>query len=294
MTAISEEERIRRWRASLAEELDSDDEDLGGFEPHSAKLSVVRAELDDEDMGLDLAEPPVSSFAVPHRQTRGPPAAMVKGSGDISAEAREHILEQKLRAVEQRLHEKELELEHARVASPEAPTGTGGATDTVRYAKVREIVKRSKAAMMALGRERAKVAHLEKELAALAARPAAAGGAAASSGVAAGSGAAACAAARLEGASTQVREARDGAQARERECRELKAQAASLNAKLLEQKAGNQALKAELKGYQRALARELGEQVAPARIKELLEESGGAKGRAQQIALLKEQVRELK
>ncbi|KAL1519457.1 hypothetical protein AB1Y20_022978 [Prymnesium parvum] len=126
---------------------------------------------------------------------------------------------------------------------------------------------------MALGRERAKNAALLAELAAARRE----GGAAA----------------RLDAASAAAREARDGGAALEREAKEAKAHVAAMGAKLAAQKTANEALKAEVARYARALAREVGEEVGSARVRELLDEGSGAKGRAQQIALLKEQLREL-
>eukprot|EP00966_Prymnesium_polylepis_P182348 4224562-Prymnesium_polylepis.1 len=160
----TEEDRIRQWRASLAEELDSDEEELD-FKPGSGARPV----LGDYDLGLDLMEPPVSRLdAPPPRQTRAPVGITLPHDGQT--------LEAKVRALEAKLQEKDLELE----AQP-----TGEATTDVREAKVREIARRSKAAMVALHRERAKNAQLATELAAARQQQQGGGG-----GVAAGSGAA--------------------------------------------------------------------------------------------------------
>ena len=66
---------------------------------------------------------------------------------------------------------------------------------------------------------------------------------------------------------------------------------AAANSRLHEAKVEGVQLKQQLGKYQRALAREVGEDVPVAK---LLDEASGAKGRAQQISLLKEQVKSLK
>merc|ERR1740117_2374141 len=78
--------------------------------------------------------------------------------------------------------------------------------------------------------------------------------------------------------------------AENKELREARNQLAASNAKLHEQRLQMQASHAELQKYQRALAKEVGDDVA---VGKLLEEGSNAKGRAQQIALLKDKLREL-
>ena len=285
MTAAGgEDERIRQWRAQLAEEQDSDDDDAyGGLERPNMNLKLNTGA--DDDLGLELAEPPVSRLQPPPQQQTRRPATL---SECASSDTRELILEHKVQVLQAQLHEREAELAHTmqQGGAPDASRGAAVLADA-REAKMREMLKRSKAAMMALGRERAKTAQLSAELAAAKQQqqPAPAPG-----GAAPGS-----AAERLESLSAAAREAREGGvlRERERELKELKERSGAMVGKLHEQKVGNAALKAELLRYQRALAREVGDDVPPARLKELLDESSGAKGRAQQISLLKDQVKDL-
>ena len=72
--------------------------------------------------------------------------------------------------------------------------------------------------------------------------------------------------------------------------KDLRRQNEYAHSKLHEAKLAVQSTKMELQRYQRALAKEGGEE-AP--LNRLLEEGSGAKGRAQQITLLKEHVRTL-
>ena len=163
-----------------------------------------------------------------------------------------------------------------------------GFASEAREDKMKELARRAKAATMALGRERAKTASLMAEVAQL--KQSASD--AAASGAAAGGTAAGTAAARLESASARVGDARDGVDsgARERELKEAKERLAAANARLHEAKVSGQTAKSELVKYQRALLKEVGDDTSIAR---LLEEGSGAKGRAQQISLLKDQVKDL-
>eukprot|EP00966_Prymnesium_polylepis_P202075 4681350-Prymnesium_polylepis.1 len=68
---------LQQWRPQLAEE-DSDDEDLGGNVRFNADLRLNTAD-DEDDLGLDLAVPPVTRLdQPPARQTHGPPPAAVR------------------------------------------------------------------------------------------------------------------------------------------------------------------------------------------------------------------------
>ena len=71
-------------------------------------------------------------------------------------------------------------------------------------------------------------------------------------------------------------------EAENKELKEARTQLAASNAKLHEQRLQMQASQAELQKYQRALAKEVGDDVVVAK---LLEEGSNAKGRAQQILM---------
>jgi hypothetical protein len=280
---------LQRWRQQLAEDLDSDDDDGNGRD-----AMMIHQPMDD-DLGLGLEEMPLpkrvpneASFAraaaaPPPRVDRAPPPAAMRslGAGIGAASESAEVLMHRLQVVQLKLEEREIELEQARQQVNGAPTELNDA----REAKMKDLAKRAKAATMALGRERAKSAQLTSELATL--KREGGGGAAGASG-----GGGSSAAARLEAASAAVRDGREGGDpaARERELKESRDRLAAANARLHEAKVSAQSSKAELERYKRALAKEVGEDVPLAK---LLEESSGAKGRAQQITLLREQVKSL-
>ena len=76
-----------------------------------------------------------------------------------------------------------------------------------------------------------------------------------------------------------------------KELKDARDRLAASNAKLHEAKVGAAALKADLDRHRRALTREVGDEATAAR---LLHDDGGnsAKGRAEQISLLKDRLRE--
>ena len=273
---MAEAERIRQWREQLAEEADSDDD--GGFAPpgglgggHSLfgpPPDSRPQSVHDNDMGLGLREPApsrlhgvgVTAREPPRRSSQGPSSGtLIPPRGGVlpSGAERELVLQHKLQVLQLQLEEREIELEHARSLAAPAATGRAVGSDP-RDDKFKELAKRSKAATMALGKERAKAAQLAADLAA--------------------------AKKELEKAAVPAGGAGDAGAVGASELKEAKSQLAANNAKLHEQKVAAQALRAELQRYQRALAKEVGDD---ALVSKLLEEGSGAKGRAQQIALLK-------
>lgn len=170
------------------------------------------------------------------------------------------------------LEERELELEQARADG--GAIAAGGPADA-REVKLKELAKRSKTATMALGRERAQNAQLAAELASVRRQLAEASAGSGGGGENCGGSSA--------GAATAADSTRE-------QLKETKERLANSEKRLHDQKVVQQTLKAELERYKRALAKEVGED-AP--LSKLLEEGSGAKGRAQQISLLQEKVREM-
>ena len=294
---------LEAWRQQFARE-DSDDED-GGLPPSRGNP------FDNNDLGLALEELPLPShipnvanvsFAesrmkqMPPRAGVGPavnlPPRRPTGGGGANADttgsasdSRELLLH-KLEVAHLKLEERDLELAAARNNGGGGGGGSGSGTsdDNVREAKMKELAKRAKAATMALGRERAKGAELTAELAQLKRER--------DGYTKAGTPAEGSAAARLAAASASVSDERNGLdpEARERELKESKKQLGEAHARLHEAKVSQQAAKAELEKYKRALVKEVGDEVP---LQKLLDEASGAKGRAQQIHQLKDQVKSL-
>lgn len=132
--------------------------------------------------------------------------------------------------------------------------------DDEREAKLKHLARRSKTATMALGRERSKSAQLSAELVSV---------------------------------RRQLADAADGGDSDAdlaRSLKETKERLSNSERRLHEQKLSQQMLKAEVERYRRALAKEVGEELPLAK---LLEEGSGAKGRAQQISLLQEKIRDM-
>ena len=265
---MAEEERIRQWRAQLAEEADSDDEGGGfGLAPPPGGMSGAPKHHDD-DLGLNLKEPApsrlhsVASRAPPPRSGQGPAMGVLRGAQPSGESERELVLQHKLQVLQLKLEERELELDEARSAAEPAAAGRAAGPTDLRDEKFKDLAKRSKAATMALGKERARAAQLAAELAGVKRE--------------------------LEKA-TAAPSAGDH-EAENKELKEARTQLAASNAKLHEQRLQMQASQAELQKYQRALAKEVGDDVVVAK---LLEEGSNAKGRAQQIALLKDKLKEL-
>ena len=268
---MAEEERIRQWRAQLAEEADSDDEG-GGFglapPPGGMGGAPKPSWSHDGDMGLNLKEPApsrlhgVASRAPPPRSGQGPAMGALRGAMPSGEAERELVLQHKLQVLQLKLEERELELDEARSAAEPAAAGRAAGPGDLRDEKFKDLAKRSKAATMALGKERAKAAQLAAELAG----------------------------AKRELEKASAAPVAGDHDAENKELREARNQLAASNAKLHEQRLQMQASHAELQKYQRALAKEVGDDVA---VGKLLEEGSNAKGRAQQITLLKDKLREL-
>ena len=281
-------DELARWRQQLAREEaeDSDEEDpgaVGGDDVYQPP---------DNDLGLGLEEMPLPSRVplaglLPARAGRAPSAGRrslgaLEESPNNKFEGTEVLLH-KLRVVELKLEEREIELDAARRQNGGVqPDEVNGA----REAKMKELAKRAKAATMALGRERAKSSSLTAELAQVKQRDGAATG-----GVGGGGGQG-VAAARLAEINARVIDERNGVdpEARDRELKEVKERLNAANQRVHQANISAQQSKAELQKYQRALLKEVGDDAS---MQKLLDEASGAKGRAQQITLLREQVKGL-
>ena len=283
----TEAERIRQWRAQLAEEADSDDDEGFGMAPPSLGIGVGSRpdsrplSVRDDDMGLNMREPGISRLqkaapavrSPPKRSSKGPAGGAVRVGGALPGgpAERELILQHKLQVASLQLEERELELDQARRLNEVNGGGGGGASalpENARDEKYKELAKRSKTTTMDLGRERAKAAQLAGELASVKKELEKARGGGGSGGGGGG-----------DQQATWAKELKD-----------VRGQLTASNSKLHEQKVAAQALRSELQRYQRALVQEVGDQASVAK---LLEEGSSAKGRAQQIALLKEKLREM-
>ena len=279
---------IDAWRQQLAADLgDSDDDDNS---PHLAGEFMPPPQ--DTDLGLKLDEMPLPKRApaadlpggagggsrMPPRAGQAPALGSVRGGGGGGDPP--EVMAHRLQILELKLEEREIELEALR---KQANMGSNELNDA-REAKMKDLAKRAKAATMALNRERAKAAQFGAELDKLKKDGAVAPGGGGAEG---GS-----AAARLEAAKALVADGREGLDpaARERELKEARDRLGAANARLHEAKVSLQAVKADLERHKRALVKEVGEE---AKVSELLDEASGAKGRAQQIALLKQQVKGL-
>ena len=321
---------LKRWRDQLAAEEaeDSEDEGVGGYGAQDVQLppdqdlglaleepmhipgkSPRKGVAGDIGRSLGVAggggPDPLDMYAgMPRRAGQappGPPRPIPPKFTPASGSEDPQILMHKLHVLELKLEEREIELEAARMSGGGGGGGGAGMSDA-REAKMKELARRAKAATMALGRERAKTAQLASELASLKQQqqqqqgppqggggggPSVAGNGAVAAGALGGG-----AAARLEAAAARVGEAREGisSQDRERELKELRERLTATDRRLHETKIAVQSSKQELERYQRALKKEVGEDVSVAK---LLDEASGAKGRAQQIALLNDKVKAL-
>ena len=303
MAVTTEQQRIAEWRAQLAEEEGSDDDDAYG-------LAGKPPTFDDDDVGLGLEEPGLpqrphegpTAASRANRLNKSPPGRHSKGSaelhglggagaerlvvggrggGDIfgrsptkatnlqSGEETE-ALRRKVQVLHLQLEERDIELSQARALAGAAADATSGPVDA-RDAKLRELPSaprrrrwRSAASARAPRSSPPTSPPRARRRAAAAAAAAGADGGALS----------------IEAREAQVKELKD---ARDR--------LAASNAKLHEAKVGAAALKADLDRHRRALTREVGDEATAAR---LLHDDGGnsAKGRAEQISLLKDRLRE--
>lgn len=253
------EEQLRLWRAQLAEE-ESDDDDLG-------------------------SAPPVVGRLPPPRRTAGPLGSMgsihaAAAPGNDVGSDKMTYLQHKLQVLELQLEERDLELQEVRMqaaneraaADRSAPSGSSrdGIASDVRDAKLKELASKSKQSTMALGREKAHSAQLAAELASLRQQLKTRDDKAPCGGNGGGS-LAAC------------------PPSPSRELKEVQQRLAEANKRLSEQQVGHDAVKSELAKYRRALEREVGSADGVAK---LLDGSSGARGRAEQISLLKDQLKE--
>ena len=108
----TEEERIRQWRAQLAEEADSDDDEGFGMAPPSLGMGIGSRpdsrplSVRDDDMGLNMREPGISRLqkaapavrSPPKRTSKGPAGGAVRPGGALPGgpAERELILQHKL------------------------------------------------------------------------------------------------------------------------------------------------------------------------------------------------------
>ena len=295
-------DELARWRQQLREE-DSDDEgDQGGsYLRNEFAINPPPPPIEDqEDLGLNLEEmplpkrpprsvefgdlPPRAGKAPPQQPTTTGRAPLLGGLGGSTVPTggeNAELLQKKLQVLELKLEERDIELEALR----QQANGSGVELNDAREAKMKDLAKRAKAATMALGRERAANAQLKADL--IKKTKEAEGGGGGGSG-----GGGLTAAQRLAAAQNAVGDGREGIDpaTRERELKESREQLAAANARLHEARVGQQSLKAELDRHKRALVKEVGDDVSLAK---LLDEGSGAKGRAEQIFKLKEQVKAL-
>ena len=296
---------LARWRQQLREE-DSDDEGGDGSYLQNEFSIDPPTVPNDLDLGLALDEMPlpkrppksVEFGDLPPRAGKAPPqqpttigrAPLLGGLGGVmgggGSESQE-LLQRKLQVLELKLEERDIELEALR----QQANGSGVELNDARETKMRDLAKRAKAATMALGRERAANAQLKADLVKKTREAEGSGGGAAASGAGAGT-AGLSAAQRLAAAQSAVGEGREGIDpaSRERELKEAKDALAAASARAHEARLAQQSLKAELDRYKRALSKEVGDD---ATLSKLLDEASGAKGRAEQIFKLKEQVKAL-
>eukprot|EP00741_Cyanophora_paradoxa_P005136 tig00000863_g4978.t1 len=143
-----------------------------------------------------------------------------------------------------------------------------------RDAKIISLSKKNRNLVMALGKERANIAKLAQEVQVLKQRlKSSEAGASREDG----------------GARTGEDGGRDGRLAEE--ARELREKYAGANTKLNEMRVAQQQLREELRRTQRALQREVGDDVP---LQKVIDEGSSWRGRAQEISLLKTKVKELK
>ena len=120
---MAEEERIRQWRAQLAEEADSDDEGGGfGLAPPPGGMSGAPKHHDD-DLGLNLKEPApsrlhsVASRAPPPRSGQGPAMGVLRGAQPSGESERELVLQHKLQVLQLKLEGEGLGTQHLKLVA---------------------------------------------------------------------------------------------------------------------------------------------------------------------------------
>lgn len=294
---MSEEERIRQWKLQLQREMAQEDEE----DEHDALIAMhpvapprhfddeplsddetglggASSELQagDDDLGLDLEEPAYREKAPAHPTTfelpKGVAAKPRSGYADPELVGTQATVD----ALQAALRERDIEIQRLRRASSAEPEGSGR-LDDLRDQRLRELAKKNRQLVQVLGKERAQNAVLAAELASLRAAAPTQQPAAARAAPGGPSGRAAAPPAGADEDCALVRELRE------------KLSAAS--AKAQEARQGQQALRAELVKVQRALAKEVGDDVPLAKV---LEEGGSWRGRAQQITLLRAKLSELR
>jgi len=257
---MADSEQLRLWRAQLAEE-----------------------ESDEEDPGQPAL---VASRMPPPRRAAGPSAPAGRSSAAPRAEPSADqltYLQHKLQVLELQLEEKDLEIQEVRMQAANERAAAGRAATSAapkdgiaadaRDAKLKELASRSKQTTMALGREKAHSAQLAAELASLRQQlkakeerekcPGGGGG----------------------GTSSTP----GGPSSPNRETKELQQRLADMSKRLSEMQVSHESAKSELAKYRRALEREVGSADGVAR---LMEGNSNARGRAEQISLLKDQLKE--
>jgi hypothetical protein len=300
----AEEERIRQWKLQLQQELEDEDEDEEDDGPSAHADLIARhpipahaAHFDDEplsdeepagvvpsggehmsvdnDLGLDLEEPAYRDKAPAHPSSFELPKGVPRtheGHLDPSAAATQATVD----LLESALNEREIEIQRLRRVAAADPE-LAGRPDDLRDQRLRELAKKNRQLVQVVGKERAQNAALSAEIASLKANPQAA-----QSSAAPGS-------ARATPASNQSARASPSPGASipaddSAVIRELREKLATSTGRANELRLAHQALRAELQKYQRALAKEVGEDVP---LQKVIEDGGSWRGRAQQITLLK-------
>lgn len=198
--------------------------------------------LDDEDGNISSASSGVDDQGTLPPMDLDTAPTQPKGPGLVG--------EEDLRAA---LLEREVEINRLKRL-----VGEEAGTMDVRDAKLRELVRKNRGLVQALGKERATVAALQASTAAASKAP------------------------RNPLPDPPPDQAASAAS-------DLRAQLSAAQARAHDYRQEAQKLKAELTKYQRALAREVGDNVPLAKV---VDGQGGWRGRAQQIALLKARLRE--
>ncbi|KAG8470369.1 hypothetical protein KFE25_008790 [Diacronema lutheri] len=299
---MDEEERIRQWKAQLQREMaddELDDDEHGELiskhpvpapqhfddEPLSddeaGAVIAAAEEAGDDDLGLDLEEPAYRDKAPAHPSAFELPKGVATRQRTGYAEPELAVTQATIDALRAALHERDIELERLRRAVSAEPDGAGR-PDDLRDQRLRELARKNRQLTQVVGKERAQQAALAAEVASLRAAASTAGplGHAMQTGRAAPPGHPARAPASTP---TSVEETPA--------TRELRDKLASATAKLSEARQAQQALRAELAKVQRALAKEVGDDVPLAKV---LDDGAGWRGRAQQITLLRAKLAELR
>jgi hypothetical protein len=305
--ATADEERIRAWKLQLQREMAEDDDDehddgqaeliarypmpapvhfdddpLSDEESGGASLPSGAHAVDD-DFGLDLEEPAYRDKAPAHPAAFELPKGVPKtrdGYADPAAVATQAHLD----TMQAALHERDIEIQRLRRAASTEPEGVGR-PDDLRDQRLRELAKKNRQLVQIVGKERAQNAVLASEVASLKAGQSSQQPPQPTAGVTTRP-ASSASAARASQAAVTITPLGGSDDARE-----LRAKLALANTKLNELRQTEQAMRAELAKYQRALAKEVGDDVP---LSKVVDEAGGWRGRAQQITLLKAKLSDLR